>query len=101
MQGLATFGRLDIGQLSFSSTGTLAYLSEAVAQGYPVVWVNRQGNTTPLWDEPGFYFSPRLSPDGTRLAVAKTSRNANADVWIYDIQRGVPTRLTFDEAVDS
>ena len=28
-------------------------------------------------------------------------RNGNSDLWIYDIQRGVPTRLTFDEAHDS
>ncbi len=78
----------------------LAYLSEAVLQeAYPVAWVDRQGNATPLWDEPGSYSSPRLSPGGTRLAV-RALVNENADVWIYDIQRGVPTRLTFDEAND-
>ena len=90
---------LDFG-FSFSDTGTLAYASASVDRGYPVVWVDRQGNTTPLWEEPGLYGQPRLSPDGTRLAL-NALRGNNTDVWIYDIQRSVPTRLTFDEAVDS
>ena len=47
VQGLA-FDVNGVAQFSFSSTGTLAYGSGAVVQRYPVVWVDRQGNTTPL-----------------------------------------------------
>ncbi len=102
VQGLATFFDAQSAQFDFSSTGTLAYLGGAASgsQRYPVVWVDRQGNTTPLWDEPGVYSTPRLSPDGTRLAV-HASRNDNEDVWIYDLERDAPTRLTSDAARDT
>ena len=86
--------------VSVSQSGTLAYLAgRGDTRPYPVVWVDRQGNTTPLWDEPGEYADPRLSPDGTRLALT-VHRDGNVDVWIYDIERGVPRRLTDDPARD-
>ncbi len=101
VQGLATFLDSEAAAFDFSSTGTLAYLGGAAgSQTYPVVWVDREGNTTPLWDEPGVYSTPRLSPDGTRLAV-HASRNDNEDVWIYDLKRGALTRLTSDAARDT
>ena len=85
---------------SVSNTGTLAYLSADDSSEYPVVWVDREGNTTPLWEEAGRYGSPRLSPDGRRLALT-VYQDDNLDVWVYDIERGVSTRVTFDSADDS
>lgn len=38
----------------------------------------------------GAYTSPRLSPDGKRLALALEN-----DIWIYDLSRGKMTQLTF------
>lgn len=43
---------------------------------------------------PGAYQNPRLSPDGTRIALV-IPEGANSDVWIYDPQRDAITRLTF------
>ncbi len=77
----------------------LAYLRGEIVEPYPVVWVDRQGNMTPLWEERGLYGVPRLSPDGTRLAM-NVWRDNNMDVWVYDLQRGGSTRLTFDEGRD-
>ena len=84
---------------SFSNTGMLAYLRGEADQPYPVVWVDRQGNMTPLWEEPGLYGNPRLSPDGKRLAM-NVWRDNNMDLWIYDLERDVSTRLTFNEGRD-
>ena len=85
---------------SVSRSGTLAYLGATEnASEYPVVWVDRQGRTTPLWTEPGEYGRPRLSPDGTRVALT-VHDDDNVDLWVYDIQRGVATRVTTDEGVD-
>jgi serine/threonine-protein kinase len=64
------------------------------------VWVDRDGQTEPLWTEPGIYGNPRLSPDGTRLSVSLL-RDNNWDVWILDLERTVATRLTFGEGYDA
>src|SRR5262249_40460360 len=37
--------------------------------------------------------SPRLSPDGTRVAISVANRSA-LDVWAYDLARGTRLRLT-------
>ena len=87
--------------ISVSQSGTLAYLAGGGddRREYPVVWVDREGNTTPLWGEPGEYGDPQLSPDGTRLALG-VYRNGNMDVWMYDIERGVATQVTSHAARD-
>jgi Tol biopolymer transport system component len=64
------------------------------------VWVDEKGSVSPLWNELGSYANPRLSPDGKRLALTLL-RDGNWDVWVYDLERGVPTRLTFDSAVET
>ncbi|HLE20683.1 MAG TPA: hypothetical protein VJB88_06150, partial [Vicinamibacteria bacterium] len=56
--------------------------------------------TTPLWEERGTYANPRLSPDGKRLSLT-VLRNNNWDIWVYDIERGVSTRLTFEESSET
>jgi Tol biopolymer transport system component len=47
------------------------------------------------------YTEPRLSHSGRRLAVVIRDATGNADIWIYDLSRGVATRLTFDPADDT
>ena len=88
-------------QLTFSSTGVLTYLrgGPEVAR-YPIVAVDRKGGTSKLIEEGGAYANPRLSPDGKQLALT-VLKDGNFDVWVYDLERGVPTRLTFDDAPDT
>ena len=59
-----------------------------------------QGRHEQLIDEGGAYANPRLSPDGSRSSLT-VLRDGNFDIWVYDLERGVPTRLTFDEAPDT
>jgi len=88
-------------QFAFSDTGRLAYVGgDATLPEYPVVWVDANGDKAPLWEERGSYGNPRLSPDGTRLSLT-VLRDGNWDIWVYDLERGVSTRLTFDEASDT
>jgi serine/threonine-protein kinase len=49
---------------------------------------------TPLLSQPSTYVGPRISPDGSRLAYTAPS-SKGGDVWVYDVQRGTPTQLTF------
>jgi Tol biopolymer transport system component len=71
-----------------------------------IVWIDRSGKPDPsivMPVMPGFLGSVRLSPDGNRLALDRTTldRNnvGNRDVWVMDLDRGIPDRQTFD-AVD-
>ncbi len=88
-------------QFTFSSTGVLTYLrgGPEVAK-YPIVSVDRRGGTSKLLDEAGAYGNPRLSPDGKRLALT-VLKDGNFDIWVYDLERGVPTRLTFHDAPET
>jgi serine/threonine-protein kinase len=101
LEKVATSPAEGSGQFSFSDDGRLAYVTaENTVSEYPVVWVERTGQTSPLVAERGTYANPRLSPDGKRLSMT-VLRDGNWDVWVYDLERGVPSRLTFDEAAET
>jgi serine/threonine-protein kinase len=81
-------------QYAFSRTGTLVY-AEPRTQARLLVWVDRKGRESPIPAPPRAYIEPRLSPDGTRLAIAAADQEH--DVWIWDLKRGgALTRLTYD-----
>ena len=63
-----------------------------------LVWVDRQGRETPMAAPPRAYIYPRLSPDGTRVAL--DVRDGAPDIWIWDLARETLTRLTFDPRAD-
>ena len=101
VQGIVTNNGPGGAQYSFSNDGTLAYVSGTVElPQYPVVWVNREGGSSNLWDTEAAYSGPAISPDGTKLALA-ILREDNWDVWVYDLVREVATRLTFYEGYDA
>ena len=88
-------------QFAFSHTGLLGYLRGGVlVPEYPVVRVDRSGAVSALLDQPGAYASPRFSPDGRRLALT-VLKEGNFDIWVYDLERHVLTRLTFSEDTDT
>ena len=64
-----------------------------------LVWVDRQGREDSDQGAPSAYIHPRLSPDGTRVAL--DIRDQEADIWIWDLAREILTRLTFGPALDS
>ena len=84
------------GQYSFSETGTLLYLagSEALAES-TMVWVDRKGSVKPLIERKRGYEDLHLSPDSRQVAVEVNMPGAEDIIWLYDIERGTMTRLTF------
>jgi Tol biopolymer transport system component len=51
--------------------------------------------------EPADYGDLALSPDGRRAAVSVLDYAVNTrDIWVFDITRGVRTRITFDPSDD-
>ncbi len=82
-------------QYSFSATGSLVYVSGGVQSAQrKLVWVSRSGSEQPLAAPARAYRGPRLSPDGRRVAVAIEEQETQ--VWVYDLTRETPTRLTFE-----
>jgi serine/threonine-protein kinase len=88
-------------EFAVSSTGTLVYI--APARAIPpsrLVWVDREGSEESLALEPGPYIYPRVSPDGTRIAIDGTGAASNRDIWIWDIERATLARLTHGPTED-
>jgi Tol biopolymer transport system component len=88
------------GQFAMSASGTLMYLDGGVPLLPPstMMWVDRTGSAQPIAAAgPGSYLGPRLSPDGQKIALASRREGSRTtDVWVYDVDRGAPTRVTFD-----
>ena len=83
------------GHFSFSQTGCLLYLTgEARDVKRRLVWVDAQGEIEPLRLAEHAIEEPRLSPDGTRVALG--IRGTTNDVWIHDLARSTLARVTFD-----
>ena len=81
-------------RLDISSQGTLVYLSaESNDTSRTLVWVDRNGVSTPLLEEPAAYGSPRLSPDGERIAFVKFEATGNS-IWIHNLLTRATTVLT-------
>ena len=80
--------------------GAFAYAPSRLASRNIVEFVDQHGRSTPITQE-GFYSSPRLSPDGKRLAVLARSNDGGLDVWIYNLAGGGRARLpTGSSALD-
>ncbi len=89
-------------EFSVSRTGALVYVpgGAAGASGTvrSLVWVGRNGREEAIAAPQREYHHPRLSPDGTRLAVDIGGRDQENDVWVWDFAHAKLTRLTFDPA---
>ncbi len=84
------FGHLPV---SASHTGLLVYQSPHTYQSN-LVWFDRQGRELGRVGAPGSW-SPAVAPDGRRVAVALDGRmTGQPNVWVHDLQRGVPSQLT-------
>ena len=82
-----------------SGDGTLVYIpstSQVVTR--TLVWANRQGRDDAIKAPPRAYVYPRVSPDGTRIAL--DLRDQEGDIWIWDLARETLTRLTFEPTSD-
>ncbi len=76
-----------------SDDGLLIYDGSLAETHGRLIWVGRDGSSTPLPSDMA-YFSPRLSPDRTRI-VASFGVSAGADIWMLDLASQAQTRLTF------
>ncbi len=88
-------------QFAVAADGTLAYVTgSASPSAHELVWVDREGGTETLLDVDRRFFHPRLSPNGTQLALTSPT-GPNLDVWVLDLARdGLLTRWTTHSGED-
>jgi hypothetical protein len=81
-------------QFDASSSGTVVYRKGAL-ENHIVEWLDSSSNREAILSKPASYWTPQLSPDGKRLALAIESEGKR-NLWICDLTHGTTTRLTFD-----
>jgi Tol biopolymer transport system component/tRNA A-37 threonylcarbamoyl transferase component Bud32 len=75
-----------------SATGLLVYAS--TGERHQLVWVDRNGEVSPISADRAAFRAPTISPDGVHVAVAANDDARRSDIWIYDADRGTKRRLT-------
>jgi serine/threonine protein kinase len=85
---------------SASENGTLVYQFSAAPAVWNLLWFTRDGKQVGSIPQQGApYFGPSLSADGNRLAVSFASTLGANGIWIFDLQRGTRTRITFENGI--
>ncbi len=85
-----------------SRQGTLFYVPggmDALLTPKSLVWVDRTGHEEPINLPLRGYGPPRISPDGTRLALEIIDQGGSA-IWIWDLGRETMKRLTFAPGIN-
>jgi dipeptidyl aminopeptidase/acylaminoacyl peptidase len=77
--------------VAVSASGQLLYSSANTSGQF--TWLDRSGKRLRVVGEPGEYTQFRLSPDGNRIATAR-SRRGGQDLWLFDVERGTSSRFT-------
>jgi len=97
-EGLGT-DAVGLADFSASRTGTLVY-RVGRAGGSQLVWLDRKGSRIATEGDAGSIGAVDLSPDG-RWLVYTGGGSGDADLWVRDLKRGVSSRFTFDDGVET
>jgi serine/threonine-protein kinase len=92
VSGVSAYGTGGRPDFDLSST-TLLYRGGAAGTRYVMSWLYPTGKIEPVLSKPGNYVTPRLSPDGTRLAIS-ILQEGKQNIWIYNLRSESLTRLT-------
>ena len=90
--GAANFSLSDNGRLVYALRAGGGVIERSL------VWVDREGEEIQIPAPPREYVSARVSPDGTRVALAITDQEN--DIWVWNTPDGPLTRLTFAAETD-
>jgi eukaryotic-like serine/threonine-protein kinase len=91
-----TAGAVDV---AVGGDGTLVYVPGGAAAQRTPIWVDRQGQETPIAAPPRTYDMPRIAPDGVRAALH--GQDQDNDIWLWDLARGTLARVTFGPTIDN
>ncbi len=101
VEGVVAMSGAAIAAYSVSQQGLLAYQIGGGDLMTELAWFSREGARLKTLGDPAFHTGPQISPDQTRAAVTIADSETGAgDIWIYDLERGVRSRFTFDPSED-
>jgi Tol biopolymer transport system component len=87
---------VNFGAFAASDTGVLVYRATNVSQRQSLTWIDRAtGRQTATTIDAPVLESLALSPNESQVAITVRSSPTSSDIWLHDLQRGVPTRFTF------
>jgi Tol biopolymer transport system component len=94
VQTVSGFGTLGRSTMSVSRSGTLAWLRATAGDpSSRLVRVDRNGRSTPMSSPTEVYQTPRLSPNGRRLAVVVRAAMMTREIRVLELAR--PDRVLF------
>jgi serine/threonine-protein kinase len=102
VEGVSSIGpNAGTADYAVSRGGLLAYFESGAQSGTVLTWRDRHGADVPLVGQISrAWGTGTLSPDGHRVANAIIDEKGS-DIWVVDLARGTPTRLTFGGANDN
>jgi len=87
---------------SVSDTGVLSYSTGSADLQLQLEWRDRSGKVDGALGDPTSYRAVTISPDDRMAAARITDMTlGTSDLWIFDLDRGLRTRFTFDPAMDT
>jgi Tol biopolymer transport system component len=101
IEGVVAMSGAAVAAFSVSQQGLLAYQVGGGDLTTELTWFSRQGARLETLGEPASHGTPGLSPDSKRVAVTiADSATGAGDIWIYELDRGLRSRFTFDASED-
>jgi serine/threonine-protein kinase len=84
-------------QADLAGTGSLVYESGALLS--QMVFMDLRGEARSVIPDRRSFIFPRVSPDGSRIAVGLESQGT-MDVWVYDLRARTLSRLTTEGSIN-
>ena len=89
------YERLGRALFAASRNGTLIFAPPAsTGAGNQLVWVDRKGKAEAIDDVIAQHGTPRLSPDGQRIAFGMVTDFLRRDLWLYELETGRRQQIT-------
>jgi serine/threonine protein kinase/Tol biopolymer transport system component len=85
------------GAFSISQNGVLVFQSGS-SVGLRLTWMDRSGRVLGYIGDAASYADVQMSPDRKWVSVTKAETSGRTEIWLIDVARKLPRRLTFDAA---